>query len=237
MLYEVHIAVSKVLALGAGTMMAKFDVEGAYRTVPVHPEHRWLLGMKWEGKLYVDKVLPFVPPKFTMQHAMQWILGKEWVDVIHYLDVFFMVGDPNSGHRVRLNRGFRSNLCWWACFLPGWNGTSMMASVVKSSQVVLTSDASGSWGCGVFTSAGECFQLELLSSWDGIHITIKELLPIVIGAAVWGSQWRGMSVRCLCDNAAVVAIVNSGRSKVERVMHLMRSLSFFLARWNVVLVC
>ena len=139
---------------------------------------------------------------------------------------------------VRLNRGFRSNLCWWACLLPGWNVTSMMAGVVKSSpQVVLMSDASGSWVCGAFTSAGEWFQLELPSLWNGIHITIKELLPMVTGATVWGSQSRGMSVWCLCDNAAVVAIVNSGRSKVERVMHLMRILFCLLARWNVVLVC
>ena len=141
-------------------------------------------------------------------------------------------------HRVRLNRGFRSDLCWWACSLPVWNGTGMMAGVVKGSlQVVLTSDASGSWGCGTFTLAGEWFQLELPSSWDGVNITIKELLPIVIGAALWGSQWQGMCVQCLCDNLAVVAIINSGRSKVERGMHLMRSLFFFLARWNVVLVC
>ena len=141
-------------------------------------------------------------------------------------------------HRVRLNRGLGSDLCWWACFLPAWNGTGMMAGVVKGSpEVVLTSDASGSWGCGAFTSAGEWFQLELPSSWDGVNITIKELLPIVIGAALWGSQWQGTCVQCLCDNAAVVAIINSGRSKVERAMHLMRSLFFFLARWNVVLVC
>ena len=141
-------------------------------------------------------------------------------------------------HRVRLNRGFRSDLRWWTCFLPAWNGKSMMAGVVKGRpQVVMTSDASGSWGCGAYLSSGEWFQLELPSSWDGIHITMKELLPIVIGAAVWGSQWKGVSVLCRCDNAAVVAIVNSGRSKVERAMHLMRSLFFFLARWNVALEC
>ena len=111
----------------------------------------------------------------------------------------------------------------------------MMAGVVKGRpQVVMTSDTSGSWGC---LYSGEWFQLELPSSWDGIHITMKELLPIVIGAAVWGSQWKGVSVLCRCDNAAVVAIVNSGRSKVERAMHLMRSLFFFLARWNVALEC
>ncbi len=46
-----------------------------------------------------------------------------------------------------------------------------------------------------------------------------------------------MSVSCRCDNAAVVAIVNSGRSKMDRAMHLMRCLSFFLARWGVSLKC
>ena len=42
---------------------------------------------------------------------------------------------------------------------------------------------------------------------------------------------------CRCDNAAVVAIVNSGRSKMDRAMHLMRYLSFFLAKWGVSLLC
>ena len=32
-------------------------------------------------------------------------------------------------HHIRLNRGFRSDLQWWACFLPEWNGTSLMSSV------------------------------------------------------------------------------------------------------------
>ena len=111
----------------------------------------------------------------------------------------------------------------------------MITGVVWSSpRVVMTSDASGSWGCGAFTSVGEWFQIELPESWAGV---LKELLPIVIGVAVWGYQWRGQTVTCRCDNAAVVAIVKSGRSKMERVMHLMRSLFFFTVRWNVVLAC
>ncbi len=35
-------------------------------------------------------------------------------------------------HKVRLNRGFRSDLHWWACFLPAWNGKSTMSSVVRN---------------------------------------------------------------------------------------------------------
>ena len=43
-------------------------------------------------------------------------------------------------------------------------------------------------------------------------------------------------VKCLCDNAAVVAIIQSGRSKHPLVMHLMRSLSLFTARHNVAII-
>ena len=35
----------------------------------------------------------------------------------------------------------------------------------------ITSEASGSWGCGAFSSAGEWFQLKL---WDRVHITVRD---------------------------------------------------------------
>ena len=141
-------------------------------------------------------------------------------------------------YKVRLNAGFRSDLKWWSCFLPVWNGKELMSSVTRTGPpVVITSDASASWGCGAFTSTGEWFQLKLPETWSDIHITVKELLPIVLGVTVWGRAWKGYKVTCLCDNTAVVAIVNSGRSRMDRVMHLMRSLTFFLARWGVSLSC
>ena len=110
----------------------------------------------------------------------------------------------------------------------------MFGVVVSSPKVTMTS---GSWDCGAFTSAGEWFQLEFPESWNDIHITVKELLPIVIGAAVRGCQWKGLTVTCQCDNVAVVAIVNSGKSKMDRLMHLLRNLFFIIAKWNVVLEC
>lgn len=56
---SVEVACSRLLALGRGSLMAKFVVQGAFQTVPVHSHDRWLLGMRWEGKTYVDTVLPF----------------------------------------------------------------------------------------------------------------------------------------------------------------------------------
>ena len=39
--------------------MAKFDLKSTYRQVPVHPDDRWLLGVEWEGQVYVDCTVPF----------------------------------------------------------------------------------------------------------------------------------------------------------------------------------
>ena len=136
-------------------------------------------------------------------------------------------------HHIRLTAAFRSDLQWWVAFLAKWNGRSMMeGNLKKNPSAVVTSDASGTWGCGAFTSQGSWFQLQWPSEWSSIHITVKELLPIIVACAVWGKQWQGQTVMCNCDNAAVVAVVNSGRSKDNLVMHLLRCLYFFAAHFN-----
>ncbi len=40
-------ACRQVVARGRGMVLAKFDVEGAFGTVPVHPDDWRLLCMKW----------------------------------------------------------------------------------------------------------------------------------------------------------------------------------------------
>jgi hypothetical protein len=69
-----------------------------------------------------------------------------------------------------------------------------------------------------------------------MHITIKELIPIVLAAAIWGREWSGLSVQARCDNAAVVADMNQDCSKNADVMHLLRSLAFIKAKFRFLLV-
>ena len=55
-------------------------------------------------------------------------------------------------HHVRLKTSFRSDLEWWAVFLPQWNGVSMMSVPRKAKPgVIIVSDASGNWGCGAYS--------------------------------------------------------------------------------------
>lgn len=91
-----------VTAHGRGSLMAKVDIHNAYRMVPVHPEDRWLMGMTWRKKLFIDTALPFglrsAPKIFTaLADAIEWIARRNRVQfVIHYLDDFLLIGAPNS---------------------------------------------------------------------------------------------------------------------------------------------
>ena len=237
----------------------------------MHPDDRWLLGRQWQGRTYVDTVLPFghrPAPKLynAVADGLLWILAsQDRVDAIHYLDDFLLFGAPESRqcddalcgalarcahlgvpvapgktegpsvvlvflgiqldtqsmtmslplpklarlrqtilswvgrkscskreqlslvgqlqhaccvirpgrsflrrmielskrvkklhHKVRLNVGFRSDLSWWKCFLPIWNGSCSMAGAIpREPRTTLTSDASGNWGCGAYTATGQ----------------------------------------------------------------------------------
>lgn len=87
-------AVSLILGLGQGTLMAKVDIEHVYRNIPVHPQDRHLLGMQWEDKMFMDACLSFglcsVPKIFSkVADGLDWILRQAGVHpVIYYLDDF-----------------------------------------------------------------------------------------------------------------------------------------------------
>ena len=91
-----------ITEFGPATLLAKLDLESAYRNVPVHPADRWLLGMKWKEEIYVDSALPFglrsAPKIFNaVADGLMWILGSRGVKRgIHYLDDFLFFGQPES---------------------------------------------------------------------------------------------------------------------------------------------
>ena len=99
---SVSAVAAEVIKLGKGTQMGKMDIQQAYRNIPVAPADRRLLGMLWQGKVYIDKVLPFglrsAPLIFSaVADALEWMMiqqGASWV--VHYLDDFFTVGPQQS---------------------------------------------------------------------------------------------------------------------------------------------
>ena len=106
----------KVVQLGPGALMAKIDIKSAYRVVPVHPQDRCLLGMQWDGKVFVDTALPFglrsAPKIFNaLADALEWIIREQGVEhVWHYLDDFITCGLAGSDECL-LNLSVLTDVC------------------------------------------------------------------------------------------------------------------------------
>ena len=335
--------------LGKNTLLAKIDIASAFRIIPVHPEDRHLLGMKWKNEIYIDKQLPFglrsAPILFNaLADALEWILRERGIsNVIHYLDDFLVFGSPGSKecsiflecmqatcselgvplaldkiagpctrltflgieldtekmqallpadkllrlkvelhawqdkksctrkdlehligllqfavkvvpqgrpfvrrminllsvakeghHHIRLNAEFRSDLAWWCSYVGVWNGISFLnlCKLLIPSCNVFT-DASGSFGCGACWGT-LWLQGQWPPEWASINIMVKELVPVVLACALWGSQWAGRHVLFHIDNLSVIQVLQKGASKEPSgvIMHLLRCLSFLTAYFH-----
>ena len=69
---------SSHLAGRTGAMLAKVDVAHGFRNIPVHPEDRHLLSMRWGNDILIDMTLPFglrSSPKIftTVAFALGWV--------------------------------------------------------------------------------------------------------------------------------------------------------------------
>ena len=142
----------------------------------------------------LDLVLSWRGKKTASKRKMQSLIGHlshaamvvlpGYTFLRRMIDLMSIAKHPS--HHVRLTVDFKADLHWWVSFLPRWNGRSIMLPEAPSHAV--TSDASGSWGCRAVMDSGQWFQVEWPESWSGIGITAKEMVSVVISAAVWGHQ-------------------------------------------------
>ena len=123
-------------------------------------------------------------------------------------------------HHIRVSTDLRSDLAWWRIFARHWNGTALVIPH-NAKQFEFTSDASGSWGSGAWYE-NYWFNVPWIESCKLLHITVKEMAPIVIATIVWGHTWKGGQVTVFCDNTAVVAAISNRSCKEKHVMCLLR---------------
>ncbi|XP_072051535.1 uncharacterized protein [Amphiura filiformis] len=105
------VAVQLVISTGKGALMAKADIESAFRLLPVHPEDFQLLGMKLNNQFFVDKALPMgascSPALFEkFSTFIEWVVKRESGSdkVTHYADDFLFVGTKDLGNKSSCNR-------------------------------------------------------------------------------------------------------------------------------------
>lgn len=106
---------------GQGALMAKFDIEAAYRNIPVHPSDRFLLGMmRWPGKYYVVLAVPFGLRSAAylfncVADMVEWIV----LDLLHHLVDFITVGPLIPPFMCSILASLNKSVTLWAClFIP-----------------------------------------------------------------------------------------------------------------------
>ena len=338
-------AVACIQRLGHGTILAKLDLQSAYRHIPIHPQDQHLLGITWKGDTFVDRALPFglrsAPKIFSaVADMLAWALFRAGVQhLMHYLDDFLFLGAPKSEegaqalatalevlarmgvpvathktegpatcitflgilidtlafqlrlppekisrlrdllsswytkrsctrkelesflghlshaasvvpagraflrelfgllhkarqphHFVRITSGARADICWWKCFLQAWSGRSFFP--LPEAEFHVYSDASGSWGCGAFIREVGWFQVPWPPLWEHVDISAKELVPVVLAAALWGHLWSGKHIAFHSDNMSVVSVLTSRSARSPPMVHLLRCFLFYAAYYG-----
>ena len=209
----------------------QFDTETMSLSLPVGKLTRILgLFLSWWSKRTASKRELQSLIGHLNHSAMVVLPGRTFLR--RMIDLVKVAKHPN--HHVRLTAGFKSDLQWWASFLLRWNGRSIMPPEAPSH--VVTSDASGSWGCGEVTDSGQWFQVQWPESWAEIAIAAKEMVPVVISAAIWGVQWAKCRVLVRSDNMAVVHCLTTGTARNPLLMHLLRCLHFVTASHQIDIV-
>ena len=222
--------VAGTMQFGRCSLMAKFDVQNAYRIVPVHLKNRRLLGMKWHGDFYVDMVLPFgirsAPYIFTCTaDLVEWI-AKENYDVnflMHYLDDFYTLGPPGSSicqHNLDKSIDYFSKLA-----IPlhpnKLEGMSMCMTVPGieldsiNLQAHLPKDKFDGTTALLEEGSHKCF-----CKWKGLESNRTRSTPMQ-GRTPWSLSWRCM-INLLCafcrdDHPTIINNNNNNEKDVYSV--------------------
>ena len=104
-----------IYGLGRSALIAKRDLKSAYRLMPIRKEDFSLLGIKVDGKYFVDKFLPmglsqsaFLFEKFST--FLQWLVEEKTgiTTMAHLLDDFLMAGRGDSHDCQKLVSAFEA---------------------------------------------------------------------------------------------------------------------------------
>ena len=184
-----------------------------------------------------ERLLDWTSRRSASKHQLQELLGhlNHAAAVVRPGCAFATIETmkrPRSLHQyTRLDTQTKAEFTWWRLFVHSWNGVSILPALAPTRKIIC--DASGSWGCGAFQQqSGEWLQLPWPETWARMNIAVKELLPIVLAATVWGHNWAGHHILFLSDNMAVVAALNSRAARHPALSHLLKCLFFVQAFHN-----
>ena len=95
--------VNLVRRFGKGCLLAKADIENAFRLIPIHPADYHLLGFQWRNRFFINSSLAMgcstsCKTFESFSCALQWIINKNMGmhNVSHIIDDFIFCGPKDN---------------------------------------------------------------------------------------------------------------------------------------------
>ena len=215
----VHDAVEMIKKHGRNSLMAKVDMEDAYKHIVVNPNSWHLLGSCYDHvqpdgsrmtKYYCDMVLPFGCKSSAalfncFANGLEYIVTNQGVkDYIHYLDDAFMCASPNST-QCQKNLDKVLKLYKQCGFKVNPNKVILPTTEIEFLGIVIDSQK-----MQLRISNQRLSEIcALLKSWENRHTCTKRQLLSLIGKLSFVSQ-----------------VVKSGRTITRRLIELSKKAKY-----------
>ena len=128
-----------------------------------------------------------------------------------------------------LDSDFCKDLNWFRTFLSTFNGTTFYEH--KPVGNLLEVDASlqglgGRWGNLVY-------KILIPLGYVSYGIVQLEMLNVMVAIKLWSRFWKGKKITLECDNGAVVAILQHGKTRDPVLAAVARNIRMIAANWDV----
>ena len=133
-----------------------------------------------------------------------------------------------STKHIVLTEEFHQDLRWFNRFLPVFNGVSFFNYTPSK---VIHLDACPT-GLGAIYDQ-QVYALPLSRVWQAQNIAYLEMINILVALKVWHAQWAGTRVLIKCDNQAVVAVLNNGKTRDLTLARYARNIFLWLSACNI----
>jgi len=143
-------------------------------------------------------------------------------------------GIQKPHHKRRLKKSAKADLLAWSLFVENFNGKNILRfrPFASSSSLHMYTDASNV-GFGGFLGT-HWFVSTWPKPWLDLHISVRELYPIVLAVELWANEMQNKYIEFHCDNLAVVFAINKQTAKDQFLMKLIRRLVIQALRSNIV---
>ena len=98
--------------------------------------------------------------------------------------------------KILLTAEFKSDLAWFNCFLPHYNGVTYYDQSYCHSEVHLDACLTGQGGA----YGSMVYALPIPKGYLNYNIAFLEILNIIVALKVWATHWANRRIRIHCDN-------------------------------------